>query len=209
MRQTHHDMDDTQRIARDLEALLYAEGEPLSMKKISAALQCDSVALMKALDALSAALAQRGITLVRTDTDVALAVAPGAEEVISRMRTESLSGDIGDAGLEVLAIILYRGDSTRADIDYIRGVNSSFSIRSLLSRGLLERVKNPTDSREFLYRPTIELLAHLGVRDSRELPERDTIRSELAAFEATRPQGEDGPFGHNAGTTDTSLPASS
>lgn len=200
-------MDETTRVARTLEALLFSEGEPMTMKKLCAVLECDSITLTKALSALSDTLANRGLTLVRTDTDVALAVAPETRETLTRIRTEALSGDIGDAGLEVLAIVLYRGPSTRADIDYIRGVNSSFSIRALLSRGLLERAKNPGDSREFLYRPTIELLAHLGIRDGSELPERDTILSELATFEATKPQ-EDGPFGNHAGdTTDTSHPA--
>lgn len=187
----HHDMDDTTRIARSLEALLFSEGEPLSMKKLCTALSCDTIALTKALDALSHALVGRGMTLVRTDTEVSLAIAPETHDIVAKMRTDALQGEIGDAGLEVLAIILYRGPSTRADIDYIRGVNSSFSIRALLARGLLERVKNPSDSREFLYRPTVELLAHLGVRDGSELPERDTIRSELAAFEATKPHGDE------------------
>jgi len=83
-----------------------------------------------------------------------------------------------------LAIVLYRGPSTRAQIDYIRGVNTSWTIRNLLTRGLLERTGNPEDGREYLYRPTVELLAHLGVRDYAELPNREEITAELKAFES-------------------------
>ena len=96
---------------------------------------------------------------------------------------DELGREIGPAGLEVLAVVLYRGDSTRARIDYIRGVNTSSTIRTLLSRGLLERTNNPDDAREYLYRPTTELLAHLGVTDVQALPEYAKIASELASFE--------------------------
>ena len=99
---------------------------------------------------------------------------------------KELSREIGEAGLEVLAIVLYRGPSTRSQIDYIRGVNTSSTVRTLLARGLIERASNPNDSREYLYRPTTELLAHLGVSGVTDLPDCATISSELAAFEATR-----------------------
>lgn len=100
--------------------------------------------------------------------------------------------DIGDAGLEILGILLYRGPSTRSQIDYIRGVNSSSTLRNLLARGLVERAGNPEDAREFLYRPTVECMAHLGVRSKEELPEYATIAHELAAFESVSLPGHSG-----------------
>ena len=99
-------------------------------------------------------------------------------------RVTEFLNEIGEAGLEVLAIVLYRGASTRAQIDYIRGVNTASTLRNLLSRGLLERAGNPEDAREYLYRPTVELLAHLGVRNNKELPSHEEIAAELGAFEA-------------------------
>lgn len=175
-----------EQLSARLEALLFSEGEPVSMKRLSSLLHCDNVSLLKALEMLAEHLKDRGVTLVRTETEAALAIASIAEETVKKAQEAEIKGDIGDAGLEVLAILLYRGASTRADIDYIRGVNSTFSIRTLLIRGLVERIKNPTDSREFLYRPTVELLAHLGAREGKELPDYATIRTELAAFETAR-----------------------
>ena len=84
----------------------------------------------------------------------------------------------------MLGIVLYRGPSTRAQIDYIRGVNTSSTLRNLLARGLLERVGNPDDAREYLYRPTALLLAHLGISARQELPEYGSITAELASFES-------------------------
>jgi segregation and condensation protein B len=71
--------------------------------------------------------------------------------------------DLGKAGLETLSIILYQGPISRAEIDYIRGVNSNFILRNLLIRGLIERVENPHDQRSFLYKPTLELISYLGL----------------------------------------------
>jgi hypothetical protein len=69
----------------------------------------------------------------------------------------------------------------------------------LLARGLLERAGNPLDGREYIYRPTAELLAHLGVSEGKDLPEYATISSELATFER---QQEKEPFTEHASTTD-------
>ncbi len=91
-----------------------------------------------------------------------------------------------------MAIILYRGPSTRAQIDYIRGVNTASTLRNLLARGLLERTGNPDDAREYLYRPTVELLAHLGVTEGKELPDYATIVAELSAFESTQASADNG-----------------
>lgn len=169
--------------ASKTQALLFAEGDSLSLKKLALLLDCDGATLSAALDALSAQLAGSALTLVRTDTEAALAVAPGARSVVASA-AKAEEKDIGEAGLEVLAILLYEGPSTRSDIDYIRGVNSSSTLRTLLSRNLVERAGNPEDGREYLYRPTIELLGHLGASNANELPEYATIARELGAFKS-------------------------
>ena len=170
-------------LAKKIEALLFSEGEPQSIKRLANILEVGTADIESALQHLAASLNGRGIAIIKTETEVGLAVSPTESEEISALHAKELEKDIGDAGLEVLAILLYRGPSTRADIDYIRGVNSSFTIRAMLARSLIERIKNPNDSREFVYRPTVELLAHLGVKEGSELPDRDTIGAELAEFE--------------------------
>ncbi len=120
---------------------------------------------------------------MRSETEVALVIGKDASDAVREARKRELGEEIGDAGLEVLAIILYRGPSTRAKIDYIRGVNTASTIRALLARGLLERAGNPLDGREYEYRATTELLAHLGVSEGKELPEYAAMSGELATFE--------------------------
>jgi segregation and condensation protein B len=173
-----------------LEALLFSEGGgPIQKKKIVQLLECSDAELGAAAAELAAKRAESGIALVATNTEIALLIAPAAKETIEKAQERELGREIGDAGLEVLAIILYRGPSTRSRIDYIRGVNTSSTIRSLTARGLIELIPNPEDAREYLYRPTSELLAHLGVRDLSELPDYGKISGELSAFEVSN-----GPF---------------
>ena len=137
------------------EAFLFTEGGSLSLKKLGGLMKVKAPELEAALTELSQRLEGRGLSLIKTDTEVSLAVAPDASQSVRAAYQKDLERDIGDAGLEVLAVVLYRGPSTRAQIDYIRGVNTSSTIRNLLARGLLERAGNPEDGREYLYRPTV------------------------------------------------------
>ncbi len=175
-----------------LEALLFAEGGGITKKKLAAQLGCSPEELAQASVTLRARLTG-GISLIESDTECALAIAAAAADTVRAAQEAELGKEIGDAGLEVLSIILYRGPSTRAEVDYIRGVNTSSTIRNLLMRGLLERAGNPADGREYLYRPTVELLAHLGVREGQELPDYARIKAELEAFaNRSAPAHDDG-----------------
>ncbi len=164
------------------EGVLFAEGNPISRRALASFLSCDERDLPLILAIVEKRLTG-GIMLVQSANDVALAVAPSASRLVQRVFAQSMERDIGNAGLEVLAIVLYRGATTRAEIDYIRGVNTSSTIRMLRTRGLVERSGNPRDGREYVYQPTLELLAHMGVRTCSELPEYDTIHRELETFD--------------------------
>jgi|SRR3989344_4673913 len=168
-------------LAAQIEAILFWKAEPVTMADLSRYLSRSEGEIIKALETLAAQLSGRGITLVRNNDAVMLGTETAAGELIERLTKEELSRDIGQAGLETLAIVLYRGPVTRAEVDYIRGVNSSFILRHLLVRGLVNKTPNPADARSFLYRPTFELLAWLGVRGVAELPDYRRVIEELAA----------------------------
>lgn len=186
-------------LSKRLEAFLFAEGGSISRKKMCQLLECKPEELQPAVDELAAKLSEGGISLIQSEMEVGLVVAPAAQEALEKAFQKELGRELGDAGLEVLAIVLYRGASTRAQIDYIRGVNSGTTVRTLLARGLLERAGNPEDAREYLYRPTTELLAYLGVTAAQGLPEYATIRGELASFEQSQKKTDE-PFSHGSAT---------
>lgn len=169
-------------LPQKLEALLFWKAEPVTFKKLASLLKVDEPTIKIALDQLEETLKGRGLSLVRNDDEVMLGTAKELSPLIEELTKEELSRDLGKAGLETLSIVLYQGPISRADIDYIRGVNSQFILRNLLIRGLVERVDNPTDGRSFLYKPTLELLSHLGVTKISELPEYEQVRSDIENF---------------------------
>lgn len=137
----------------------------------------------EAIKALHAAAEGRGVVVVDDGKSVELRASPLSAEHIERVRKEEYSRDIGKAGLEALAAVLYRGPLTRAEIDFIRGVNSSQTLRTLTMRGLLRKVTNPKDERSYLYEPTTELLAQLGVADANGLPEYREVQEKIRTLE--------------------------
>lgn len=100
------------------------------------------------------------------------------------MIKDDLQKDLGKSALETLAIILYQGPIKRADIDYVRGVNSQFILRNLLMRGLISRVDDPSDERTFLYKPSLELMAFLGITDIKQLPDFEEVVGKLMVFKS-------------------------
>ncbi len=171
-------------LSSQIEAVLFFTGEPLTMRELAKMLKVSEGEIEGGLMRLRDKLTGRGVTLVENGEQIALRTAAEASDLILQIRKEELEKDLGKAGLETLAIIVYQGPVTRARIDYIRGVNSAFIVRQLMVRGLVERVDNPTDARSFLYKPTLELLSFLGISSLDDLPDMQTIKNELASFES-------------------------
>ncbi len=179
---------------RNIEALLYANGGEMKKTALAHALSLSDTALDEALAHLNEALDGHALVLIVTDTTVSLRTAAEQDTFLREHERATLLRDVGQAGLEVLTIALYKGRVARSDIDYIRGVNSAQTLRHLVMRGLLERLPHPDDSRQWLYAVTPELLAHLGITDVAALPDYEHIVSALAApqEEAATERAKDG-----------------
>lgn len=179
-------------LEQHIEALLFYRGEPVAISALEKTFETDEATMRTALDTLSQSLANRGIRLMELNGEVELRTAPESVEIIRNIRKEELAKDLGKAGMETLSIILYQGPLSRADIDYIRGVNSSFILRNLLIRNLIDRVPNPKDERSFLYRGTVDLLAFMGVSKIEDLPDYEKVRAELKAISDKQALEHDG-----------------
>ena len=169
-------------LSAKIEAILFWKSEPMSVKKIAAALGENEDDVKKSIPELEQSLAERGIRIIHKDDELAITTAPEIAPIIEKLTKEELSRDLGRAGLETLSIILYYGPISRRDVDYIRGVNSAFIVRNLLVRGLVERVEDKKDQRVFLYKPTFDLLAFLGVSKVEDLTDYSSVRNEFTAF---------------------------
>lgn len=175
--------DQQQTLANNIEALLFAFGRPTSRYELAKKLGATDSEVEEGLVALRERLTG-GITLVDDGHNVELRTAAAVAELVERVQKEEYTREVGRAGLEALAAILYRGPLTRAEIDFIRGVNSSQTLRTLTMRGLVRKVQNPKDERSFLYEPTVELFASLGITSKQELPEYSATREKLSELEA-------------------------
>ena len=169
-------------LSSQIEAVLFFKAEPLSVKRLSQILKREEGEIKNAIRELREELKGRGLTLVEWEDEVTLGTSKDASGIIEALTKDELVKDLGKAGLETLSIILYQGPLSRADIDYIRGVNSNFILRNLLIRGLIERVENPKDQRSFLYKPTLELISHLGLSHIAELPDYESVQHDIEAF---------------------------
>lgn len=169
-------------LSQKIEAILFWKAEPVSLKKLASLLDVKVEEVKAGMADLEKNLSGRGITLVQTDEDVMLGTSKELSPLIEQLTKDELSRDLGKAGLETLSIILYQGPISRADIDYVRGVNSQFILRALLIRGLVERIDNPKDARSYLYKTTLDLLSHLGIGKVSELPEYEQVRKDIEEF---------------------------
>jgi segregation and condensation protein B len=169
-----------------IEAILFWKAEPISVKKLAETCARGEGEINDALNVLENTLDNRGVRLVRKNDEVMLGTAPEVSEFIEKLTKEELSRDLGKAGLETLSIVLYKGPITRAEIDYIRGVNSSFILRNLQIRDLVEKIIDPSDARRFLYRPSFNLLQHLGISKVEDLPEYGSLETQLQSLTETQ-----------------------
>ncbi len=170
----------------ELEALLFIHGEPLARKKAEKILELEKENFDSLVSELEKRLSAegRGLALVRDNEKIQLATKPLFAKLIEGFVKEEMSEDLTPATLEVLSIIAYLGPVSRAQIDYRRGVNSSFTLRNLMLRGLIERIPDPERATSFLYRPTFEFFRHLGVNGREELPDFEKFHVSLTISES-------------------------
>ena len=173
-----------------IEALLFYKAEPIKKAVLLKTLGVKEGELGSALEALKERLQGGATALLVTEEEVSLVVAPEFDELIDSTRKEEMKRGIGKAGAETLAIVMYRGPITRMEIDRVRGVNSSYILRNLEIRGLVERRMGKRQN-EFVI--TTELLRHLGIREKTEMPDYAKVLNALEAFESSAFENDESP----------------
>ncbi len=170
-----------------IESYLFFKGEPIEVKELVKVFGVSAEEITTALASLKESSADRGVVLLESAEGFELGTHPDMGEKLSELRKEELNRELSKASVETLSIILYTDGASRSEIDYIRGVSSSFILRSLLVRGLIVKREDPTDARRILYAPSSDVLLHLGVRELSDLPEYQRLKTE---FESARSGAE-------------------
>ena len=157
-----------------VEAILFASGEPMQLKRLCAALELARPAVERALKDLGDRYAfdRRGIRLVQMDDCWQLCSAPEFGDAVHRALEVRKPAKLSQPALEALTIIAYYQPTTRAYVDQIRGVDSSYTMSLLLNRDLIEecgRLQVP--GRPRLYRTTKQFLRAFHLSSLEDLPE--------------------------------------
>ena len=131
---------DRKEIESAVEAILFASGEPVRMDRICTALGIDRPAAEQVLQKLMDyyAYERRGIRLLKIEDSWQLCSAPDYADVIRRAFEIRKPAKLSQPALEVLTIVAYYQPTTRAYVDQIRGVDSSYTMGLLLERGMIE-----------------------------------------------------------------------
>lgn len=154
----------------DLEALLFVVDRPITRREAAKLLEASKSDLDRLAAALTANLAERGITLITHGDELQLA--SGAEQARAVLAWVGTGGsDLTAAPLETLAVIAYRQPVTKGGIEEIRGVDADYALRVLLERGLIEEAgRMETAGRPIRYATTLEFLRRFGLGSLADLP---------------------------------------
>ncbi|MBI2640404.1 MAG: SMC-Scp complex subunit ScpB [Candidatus Sungbacteria bacterium] len=161
-----------------IESILFSYGEPLALEKLAKLTKAQKEAVSEALETLAKEYEGRGLAILKKDDEYQIGSNPANSKYIEELVKSEFSEELSKAAVETVAIVAYKGPLTRAQIEYVRGVNSSFTLRNLLMRGLVERIENPKDARSYLYRVSFDFLKHLGLTKMEDLPQYDEFRKE-------------------------------
>ncbi|MGC8651297.1 MAG: SMC-Scp complex subunit ScpB [Minisyncoccia bacterium] len=160
-----------------LESILFASGEPQTVKDLSALLNAKETEIQEALLNLQNfyQTQNRGLRLINDNEKWLLSVNPNNNPYLNKLKKEVFEGDLSPSATETLAIISYRGPISRATINEIRGVDSSYILHQLLLRELIERFPNPERANTFLYNISFKFLNHLGLNSVKNLPNYEEL----------------------------------
>ncbi|MBQ9413328.1 MAG: SMC-Scp complex subunit ScpB [Oscillospiraceae bacterium] len=154
------------------EAILFASGEPVAIRRIAQAIGVEPAVVEEAAKGLAERFRDGGIRLLRLEDRLQLCSAPEYAQAVTRALEQRKPPKLSAAALEVLAIVAYFQPVTRAYIDRVRGVDSSYTVGVLIERGLIEPAgKLEVPGHPTLYRTGDTFLRTMNISGLDELPE--------------------------------------
>ena len=184
-----------------LEALLFGAERPLSRREIASLFIADRADVDARLGDLEVSLRERGIRLLTSGDRVELVTSPEAGAAIARY-VGSDAIRLTPASLETLAIVAYRQPVTKSGVERIRGVDSDYSLRSLVHRRLVvELGRADAPGRPILYGTGFDFLERFGLTSLDDLPVLDAAVAARLAEEAEAAAGDRPAIGMGAGAT--------
>lgn len=168
-------------LSKTIESILFATAQEYTTAELATLIGVSTEDVENALHILALSLEDHALMLVQQAGTVTLATRPDHAALLETIRKEELQKDLSKASAETLAVVIYKPGATKAEIELIRGVNASYSLRALQIRGLIE---TKGGGRAVTYHPTVTLLEHYGVSDVGQLPQyAETVQKISALLE--------------------------
>jgi len=166
-------------LERVIEAVLFAAGEPVAAQRIALAAQCDENDVHAAAKQLMDRLAfeRRGIRVLRLENSYQMCSSAEMVSYVTTALETRKPPKLSSSQLETLTIVAYYQPATKAYVEQIRGVDSSYTISALITKKLIEecgRLNVP--GRPIQYRTTPDFLRTFGLQSLSELPEIDRMQ---------------------------------
>src|SRR5881628_2134627 len=181
-----------------LEALVFVSQEPLSVDRLVTVLGRVSKAdVVKTMRCLQEDYNQegRGLQLVEVAGGFRFVTRSDVAPWVKRLDKVKSAPKLSRSALESLAIIAYKQPIVRAEIEEIRGVETSSVLRTLLERKLVRMVgRKDVPGRPILYGTTKYFLEHFGLRDLSELPPLREFKELGESVQASLPVEEESLF---------------
>ena len=165
-------------LQRAIEAILFAAGEPVETARLSMALETDPADIQKAADLLADGLAyeRRGIRILKLDSAYQMVSSGEMADLVTKALETRKPPKLSSSQLEALTIIAYYQPATKAMIEQIRGVDSSYSITALMNKKLIEEAgRLNVPGRPIQYRTTPDFLRTFGISSLDELPSIEKV----------------------------------
>lgn len=175
-------MTDKNKLAAQLEAVLFASGDPMSTVKLCEALNVPKNDLSEAVECLDERYSQpeSGIELLRLDGAYQLAAKKEYAEGVKNALEIKKSANLSPAAMEVLTIAAYNQPVTKAFVEHVRGVDSSSVVNSLVEKDLLcETGRLNLPGRPVAYKTTDNFLRAFGLSSLDDLPELPERREQM------------------------------
>lgn len=172
---------DLKEIESAVEAILFASGEPISLARLAAAVDVDPETIKQIVTRLSDyySYERRGIRVLKIDDCYQLASAPEYAPLVRWAMETRRPPQLSQAALESLAVIAYFQPTTKAYVEQIRGVDSSYTVGLLSDRGLIEECgRLAVPGRPILYRTTQAFLRSFGLQTLEDLPPMPEVSPE-------------------------------
>ena len=160
-------------LQRAIEAILFAAGERVELSRLAMALETDESDIEKAANALMDGLAfeRRGIRILKLEKGYQMVSSGEMADYITRALETRKPPKLSSSQLEALTIVAYYQPATKAMVEQIRGVDSSYSIAALMNKKLIEEAgRLNVPGRPILYRTTPDFLRTFSISSLDELP---------------------------------------